>query len=678
MVKIHDGRLLTTPEELAPGVPWLVTGNEYVSLPTLRPTDGAVERLGVLHFAEASLLEVCGSSPAAKEPGSEALFLPRLVRGGVPEPLAGKLTWERLGDFVPRFRYASSDGALGLEGTVFAPPGEKGFVYALRVEHRGAAGVAAVELELGLDGSWGDSLQTVFTSGRVHGVHRASYNRWLEGPVFELRAGTARLGWAVMASEALTRCDWGAAAGEAAVESPASAESAASTDSRAATDSPRELTLPVGEPLRFGYASTLRLAPGEARTLAFYVAVNREGDGARTTAIHLARRGFTDLLDETLAWHAARRVLLPRAPEADRARLEQVANLNLAFNRLFALGRTIDTEELVAITSRSPRYYVSAAFWSRDSFLWSLPAVALTDTAAARELLLNAFTRHLRNAGVHALYLDGAVLYPGFELDELCAFVLGIDTYVRHSGELAFLDEPLVRQTLGRVETELFRHRHGTHWLFDTFLYPSDDPATYPYLTYDNALVARTFELLADWAELKLLPAARPTHPRAEGLTYRQLASAVRQAIFEHLVVPGPLGPMFAWSTDLGAPPRHKVYDEPPGSLQLLAHYGLCSLESPVLQNTIAWIHSPHNPYAYEGRFAEVGCPHSEHPFVMGLFNSLLCGRAESTRETLAHAPLDGGLACEAFDRESGEAKTGAAFATCAGFLGYAMWKAWG
>ena len=41
-----------------------------------------------------------------------------------------------------------------------------------------------------------------------------------------------------------------------------------------------------------------------------------------------------------------------------------------------------------------------------------------------------------------------------------------------------------------------------------------------------------------------------------------------------------------------------------------------------------------------------------------------------------ATARMDNGIACETVDRETGEAKTGAAFATVAGFIGYALYRA--
>jgi uncharacterized protein len=650
---MNDHRILTTPEVIRDHIAHLPTGNDYVSLPTVRPADGGVERFGVLHQGSVSLLEVCGDSPATKRPGDHSVLRPFLVVDGRVQPLANVLRWERLAHWLPRFRWSAIDGAVTLEGTIFAPPGVKGFVYLLRLERH--AGIGALQATIGWRGRWGDTLQTVFSSARVTASHRVHRDRWTGGPVFEVRPGPALLGWALLPSAPLDRCAW-------------------SVEDASEPESTSELLVPAGTPLGFRLERDTSLAPGDVVELALYVGVNREGDGARTTAIDLARHGHRRLLARTVDELATRSVSLPRLEGAERPRLEATANANLLFNRFFALGRCLDTEELACVTSRSPLYYVSAAFWARDSLLWSLPALLITEPAVGREVLRLCFTRHLRNAGVHALYLDGTVLYPGFELDELCAYVLGVDSYLAATGDTTLLAEEAVASGLSQIEETLQARRHPEVSLYETFLYPSDDPATYPYLTYDNALAARTLELLGDWLERGWWrPARAPSTP------HRERAATVRRAVYERLVVDGPCGRMFAWSTDLETPPRHKIYDEPPGSLQLLAHYGLCTEDDPIFQATRRWIHSPHNPYCYgEATLAETGCPHAEHPFVMSLFNSLLSGRAPQAKEILLRAPLDGGLACESFDRETGQVRTGAAFATCAGFLAYALVRAFG
>ncbi|MGQ9780484.1 MAG: hypothetical protein ACUVRM_11545 [Bacillota bacterium] len=55
-----------------------------------------------------------------------------------------------------------------------------------------------------------------------------------------------------------------------------------------------------------------------------------------------------------------------------------------------------------------------------------------------------------------------------------------------------------------------------------------------------------------------------------------------------------------------------------------------------------------------------------------GVFDS---GRVERAVRLLASAPMDSGLACESIDAETGTVKTGAAFASAAGFLAYSLWQ---
>ncbi|MCL6580829.1 MAG: glycoside hydrolase family 125 protein [Firmicutes bacterium] len=387
--------------------------------------------------------------------------------------------------------------------------------------------------------------------------------------------------------------------------------------------------------------------------------------------------------------------------ESRSARLEERLNLNLLFNYFFAAGRTVDSEELVLVTSRSPLYYVSAAFWARDALLWSFPGLLLLDPGLAEEALGQAFGRYFRHPGIHSLYMDGGLLYPGFELDELAAYPLALWRYVRRTGDRGVLRRrelaPKLRKVLEILAAE--RHPDPAVELYRTFLLPSDDPATHPYVTYDNALTWRALLATADlleWAGADTDGAGAGARGEAgaqdaagardaagvpaEAAALRARAAALRESIYRHAVVPGPRGPMFAWSFDLAG--GFELGDEPPGSLELLTYYGFCSRDDEVWLNTVAWLHSRDNPYRYVGvPFPGLGCPHAEHPFVMSLFNALLGGlpaRVAEAAEVLAGAPLDNGLACESFDRHTGEVKTGAAFATCAGFLGYAMDCVWG
>lgn len=56
----------------------------------------------------------------------------------------------------------------------------------------------------------------------------------------------------------------------------------------------------------------------------------------------------------------------------------------------------MDTEEFVLVTSRSPRYYVSAAYWDRDSLLWSFPSILIADPKYAKEMIEYVFTKQIK------------------------------------------------------------------------------------------------------------------------------------------------------------------------------------------------------------------------------------------------------------------------------------------
>jgi len=326
------------------------------------------------------------------------------------------------------------------------------------------------------------------------------------------------------------------------------------------------------------------------------------------------------------------------------------------------------------VTSRSPLYYVSAAFWARDALLWSLPGLTLTDDKLAREALVTAFARHFgeRGAGVHAQYINGVVLYPGFELDQLAAFLVGLETYIQATDDLRVLREPAVMRGLDLFPSLLAPHKHPRTELYATFLLSTDDPAPMPYVTYDNVLVWKALTFLAE------LEAGQGHTVANSALALR--VGDVREAILEHCVVDRPMGKQFAGAVDLDG--HHVLFDEPPGSLALLPHYGFCAGDDVIYRNTVRWIDSTDNPHlGPAGRFQTAACVHAPYSWTLSLANMLLSApgargeRAARAVRALRVAPLDGGLACESFDAETGRLKTGRHFATCAGFLGYALYS---
>ncbi|MDQ7820958.1 MAG: glycoside hydrolase family 125 protein [Armatimonadota bacterium] len=559
--------------------------------------DGSLGSLQVLSAAARGLVGVEGSP------------LLRPLAGGT---LRRRPVWERVDGWIPRFRWSSAD--LSLTETVLAPPDHKGIVILLEVEAR-----RSVRVEAGLAGQWDRTTYTLFHTRTLPVTAAARIDPWTRSVSLEALGPLPVVAWAVHPVP----------------------------DVRPQVERSRDrISLRLTRPLR--------LRRGQREVMAFYVGVGAEADGARTTAVDLRRRGWETLLAET-------RSRLAPLQAGGSGRLGALYTLNLLFNRFFTCGRTIDTEQWVWVTSRSPRYYVCAAFWSRDAFLWSLPGLVLADRDVAREVVLYACRTHWRNAGMHAQYVDGSVIYPGFELDELAAFPVGVGTYLRATGDESILDDPAVRQVLADYPARLDAWR-GPCGLHATFLDPSDDPVVYPYLTYDNVLAWRG---LLDAAQM-----CERLGWREQAASARRAADDLQRAVRAHCIVPGPDGPMFAWAVD--GQGGYQLYDNPPGSLVLLAHHGFCAPDDPVYAATVAWIRSPANPWYVAGTFGSPASAHSPDPWPMAAANDLLAGRADAL-QWLREAEMDGGIACETVDARTGRVKTGAAFATCAGLLAAAL-----
>ena len=137
-------------------------------------------------------------------------------------------------------------------------------------------------------------------------------------------------------------------------------------------------------------SQTKTLAPGESVESIFVLSAGIEefsaAHNARALREQIDRNGAEAMIEQTAAW------LSKRTRTTGQADLDLLMNRNFLFTELYAWGRTIDTEQFVGVTSRSPRYYVSAAYWDRDAMLWSFPALLDIDPPMARDALEYALT----------------------------------------------------------------------------------------------------------------------------------------------------------------------------------------------------------------------------------------------------------------------------------------------
>lgn len=587
---------------------YIPTGNEFVSLPTLNQATASIESFTVLHMGYKGMLAFCGGE-------SKPLMRP-FVQAEEGDLLCD-LKWKRECDWIPRFE-SEKDG-ICTEGIFLAPIGQKAFAIRLTITNHSGKDR---EISCGFSGAWGKVTHSVNEDKTVVGQRTIYSSVWNDGPIFDLSIGMPVMAFAPMAAL------------------------------------PVKWEFEQGEEISYKGTHDCRLKSGESAVLEIFWGVGFEEVSAATAAKELLRQSFDAVYEETLCWLRKRRKTVGM-PDVD-----SLLNRNLFFNFFFATGMTMDTEEVVMVTSRSPRYYVSAAYWDRDSLLWSFPSILKADPQYAKELLDYVFTRQMKQIGIHSRYIDGTVLEPGFELDELCAPIMALSRYVNATGETACLQESHIEQGVRKILSILKTKRSEALHLYETFLQPTDDMRVYPYGTYDNVLT---------WRCLRDLEKLYRNLWSTETLKWlKEEASDLFHAICTHCIKEYQGKRIFVWSVDEKG--NWNVYDEPPGSLEILPFLGFCTREDPVWQNTVEILRSTDYAYSFAGKpFSDIGCPHAPHPWILSVANGLISGRKEASLDFLRRVSMDNEIACESVDEMTGECTTGAAFATCAGFLAYCL-----
>lgn len=383
------------------------------------------------------------------------------------------------------------------------------------------------------------------------------------------------------------------------------------------------------------------LEKNETKTITSIITIGIDADGATLHNMDMQRRGTKKLKEDYI------QILDKRHLYIENEAISKLVNLNLNMCYYFSLSETLDTKELVAITSRSPRYYVSSAFWARDVYLWAFPSIILANKQKAKELLHLGYTRYQRNIAYHALYINGNVLYPGFELDELVSILIATEKYIEMTNDQSILENQDYQDTVTEILNQLQNWYDPKFGLYRTELNPSDDPLTNQFLCHDNALVAKVFNFIKD-----------------------ERANELKENILKHFVKDN----LFIYA--FGDHGEIEIYDNPPGSLITLPYYGLIDKNDERYQNTLSTYFNINNEYYYEGNYFGQGSEHAPYVWPMSLCNHLLAnGYNERIMKCFETMELDNGFACETIDEMTSKAKTGAAFATFAGYLAYAVYQ---
>jgi uncharacterized protein len=607
---------LRQPLSLQPG-DVLPTGNEWIALPDIRADDGALTSFNVLSMHERGLLQVTGDA------GSPVLQ-PYFEANGKPVPFLNP-AWELIEYWIPS-AHQSSDG-LEMTLTWCAPPGMRGaFLRMTLTNHRNES----VPVVLGLKASWGALERVTYVPVRLKGDRTLAAAPWVDaGEVFSYLTDDTHFAWSILHPGSQAR-----------------------------------MSLPpltVSPEVDAQHVVTVE--PGKTAEAIFVLGAGLEEFSAYHNAhaleLMLDRDGADAVIARAADW------CRKRTRTTGTADLDLLMNRNFLFTALYAWGGTIDTEQFVGVTSRSPRYYVSAAYWDRDAMLWSFPGLLDIDRELAREALECALTLQLRDTGTHSRFIDGVVLEDGFELDEAAAPIIALASYVDRTGDVEFLRTH--REALAALRDRIAEHYDASTGLYSSLQDPQDEYQKLPFETYDNVVVWKALLDLANLFDRLEDPAGAKSA--------RGLAAALHDAILAHCIsgtAPGAEGTVFVFATD----GKNVIYaDAPPGSLLKLPALGFVPENDPVFARTYRWLHSAY-AYSYAGH--AYGLPGSYRlPFTTSWSVAdhlrLAEGRDQAWK-VLRASKWDGGIVTEGVNPDTAVADSaGRAFATAAGYVAHAI-----
>jgi hypothetical protein len=608
---------MRTPVSLQPDNV-LPTGNQWISLPDIRAIDGALTTFNVLSMSHRGLLQVRGDNGGP-------VLQPYFTADGKPVAFRNP-TWELIEFWIPS-AHLTVDG-LDATLTWCAPPESRAAFLRMTLTNRRTQ---PVEVTLGLKATFASLDRVTYVPVQLRGERTVGAAPWVEpAETFSYITQDTDFAWTLL-----------------------------HPGSKANVTAPPTTASPAVDA-----SQTKTLAPGESIESVFVLAAGIEefsaAHNARALREQIDRNGAEAMIEQTAAW------LSSRTRTTGKPDLDLLMNRNLLFTMLYAWGRTIDTEQFVGVTSRSPRYYVSAAYWDRDAMLWSFPGLLDIDPPMARDALEYALTTQLRNTGTHSRFIDGVVLEDGFQLDEAAAPIVALASYIKRTNDTDFL--AMHKSALARLRDGLIARYDPATGLYSSLQDAQDEFQKLPFITYDNALVWRAFTDLAGLYRLLNDPAA------AQQMTLR--AAALHEAVLSHCTsaaAPNAGGLIFASATD----GKNHVFTEiPPGSLFKLPALGFISETDPTFVRTYQWLHSKNYQYSNAGQ--PYGLPGSYRvPFTCSWSiadHLLLSAGRDLALKILRTSNWDGGIITEGVDPATARMdQAGRAFATAAGYVAHAI-----
>lgn len=597
----------------------LSTGNEFVSLPNVSIINGGVDDIGFMHSSLRACVEMHGSD-------NFPLLKPVVRIDG--EELFNKDIDAKLDSYwIPEFTVSSSIACV--THTVFAPLERRGFVSFITIRN---VSETEINCEAGWQGCWEQSCRVANISKPINGSKHAFISSWRDGvPVLELRGQIAMFALALV-------CD---------TPTPVNFYD---QDKKRSSDG----FVTYEGSVYYDLIQKYTLEPGEEINIPLYVGLGTQEVSAIASAQEMKMQGWQRMLEHLKTWLAKHEI------DTSDEYYKHLINVSSFYNYFYSQAITLDNEKFVLTSARSSANKFCASYRDSDAMTWSLPAVLQINWPQARKMLICAFTTQLPNVGVHSRFIDGTVLEPGIKLDHLCAPLRALYTYVELTGDKSILFDRRVQTGVNTIQQILAVQRHNKVALFETLLLPSGEPSKYPYVCYSNVLVWRALRDISHvYGLIRDLDRADEAN---------KLAIKVKNAIMNNFIVGGPFGETFAKAIDLEG--GYELGDDPVGSIQLMSHLGFCSPDDKVFNRTVAWINSEFNPFCEANDISDAnGVELSVFRVINGLFTS----HKNEALNFIRQVEFDNMIACSGVKDGKSRVVSSRAFATCAGYLSFAL-----
>ncbi|MGI8510313.1 MAG: hypothetical protein ACR2MQ_13405 [Gemmatimonadaceae bacterium] len=620
-----------------PDIPWQVTGNHWISLPCVHPSDGAIHAVGLISQSLRGTVEFAGGEGFVEGSAPPLLRLALTVDGESAELGSGRMAWQRVSEWLPTFN--STLGQLIVRGTVFAPHGRgadfPGFVYAVSLENRGPE---PMTVSLSAEGTLGLRQHRIRSARRFADANVCD----VEGDIVYLSGAGAQSPFALaIAGDEMVA----SASAPSATDAETGAETIAATTkaTNAATWSlTREVTLPAGGRVEF----------------AIYVAAGPERDGAAAMVSRMRQRGWRALAEQT------REALAGLQQTTGVAAVDRLLNRNLIFAYFYCAARALDDARWYLVRSRAPWNGHAVTIQDWDALMWIIPAIQLADPDLARELLLRTCELHGYAPGRGVNYLDGAPFELAFSSASVAAYAVAVDRYIAQTGDDRIVEDPPIAEALYASHDDIVSRRHAALPLYSTECTPSGATAPLPYTLHANSIIADALDILKHTLDEK----------SAEKV---ESGDVVRAAVLRNFATDGDSARSALWTaSDLSG--ASSLVDDPVGSVFWIPLYHMLARDNSTYRRTVRRVETPGG----DASPAELSDASAPDVVASGaeILLSVQCARlvgpdASSVLEWLRRADLDNGFAAELLNEQSIAIGNGGDAALSA-LVAYSVWYA--